>query len=351
MASATTSDFVMTATKSDAPPFSLIEQKSLLTRLAEELARAWHEFRRDPRGFLRNLFADDTKDAKRRRRLYFGLAGALAIHAVLLTMIAVIGWRSLAAPKGPDERVETWVVSPNIGTPATPESKPATPHGEKDAGGGHGGAPESPPPTRGVVPQSSSQPQIVKPLAPSPPMPSLPIPATVPGMDSPPVTAQLGVPNGNIAEAPAPGSGSRDGLGGGNDTGAGTTDGPGGGPGRRGKGAAEGNGGRPGGVETTPGVIDWRRPPQSGYTPFVWTYRARAITTAEAQANKAMGTVLLRVTLNANGTISDIEVVSPVPYMTESAIDALQRCKFRPATVNGVPVTLTHVLIRQEVHY
>src|SRR6185295_11806034 len=99
MASATTSDFVATATKVAAPPFSLIEQKSLLARLAEELARAWHELTRDPRGFIRSLFADDTKDAKRRRRLYFGLAGALVVHGLLLTVIVVIGWRSLAASK------------------------------------------------------------------------------------------------------------------------------------------------------------------------------------------------------------------------------------------------------------
>src|SRR4051794_11554126 len=99
MASVTTSDFVAAATKSDAPPFSLIEQKSLLARLAEELARTSHELARDPRGFLRDLFADDTKDAKRRRRIYFGLAGALVIHAVLLTVIIVIGWRSLTAPQ------------------------------------------------------------------------------------------------------------------------------------------------------------------------------------------------------------------------------------------------------------
>src|SRR5689334_7166090 len=99
MASVTTSDFVKTATRNVAPPFSLIEQKSLLARLAEEITRAAREFTRDPRAFLRDLFADDTKDAKRRRRLYFGLAGALVVHAALLTLIAVIGLRHLTAPK------------------------------------------------------------------------------------------------------------------------------------------------------------------------------------------------------------------------------------------------------------
>src|SRR5215475_7898387 len=99
MASLTTSDFVATATRVTPPPFSLIEQKGLLARLVEELSRAWRELTRNPRGFIRDLFANDTRDAKRRRRLYFGLSGALVIHAVLLTVIAVIGWRSLAAAK------------------------------------------------------------------------------------------------------------------------------------------------------------------------------------------------------------------------------------------------------------
>ena len=52
MASVTTGDFVTTATPSSAPPFSLIEHKSLPARLAEELARAWREITRDPRGFF-----------------------------------------------------------------------------------------------------------------------------------------------------------------------------------------------------------------------------------------------------------------------------------------------------------
>src|SRR5205085_9187468 len=97
MASVTTGDFVTTAAEPGAPPFSLIEPKGLASRLAEELARAAREFARDPRAFIGDLFTDDTRDAKRRRRIYVGLAGALVVHAVLLTVIAVIGWRHLSA--------------------------------------------------------------------------------------------------------------------------------------------------------------------------------------------------------------------------------------------------------------
>src|SRR5438270_13404813 len=117
MASATTGDFVTTATKREAPPFSLIEPKSLPARLAEELARATREFTGDPRAFFRDLFADDTRDAKRRRRIYFGLAAALAVHAVLLTVIAVIGWRSLTAPPDGDYIVHRLDVPPQPHAP------------------------------------------------------------------------------------------------------------------------------------------------------------------------------------------------------------------------------------------
>jgi len=351
MASATTSDFVATATKVAAPPFSLIEQKSLLARLAEELARAWHELTRDPRGFIRDLFADDTKDAKRRRRLYFGLAGALVIHALLLIVIAVIGWRSLAASK---ETAQV-IMLPGLASVPPKVEEPATniPHGEKDGGGGSGGHPHSPPATKGPLPPSSTRPQMVSPSAPSKPLPSLPVQATVVGPDSPPpaVNVQPGIPTGAIAEAPAPGEGSRGGLGGGPDTGAGTGSGPGGGPGKNGgKGATDGNVGLPGGKNIITGPIAFNRLKDfPGNTGITWIRRPHPIITPEAQANKVRGEVWLKATFNADGTITDIDVLHDVPYMTESAKEALLHSRFRPATINGQAVTLIGVPVRINV--
>jgi hypothetical protein len=60
--------------------------------------------------------------------------------------------------------------------------------------------------------------------------------------------------------------------------------------------------------------------------------------------------VLLRATFNANGTITDIEVVQPVEYMTDSAIQALEQSRFRPATLFGKPVTLRRVLVQVRVY-
>jgi TonB family protein len=125
--------------------------------------------------------------------------------------------------------------------------------------------------------------------------------------------------------------------------------GPGEGPGRRG-GRGDGDLGEPDGKGSK--VVAWNVPKKpAGYVPFSWIYRARAVVTPEAQANKVVGTVLLRATLNADGTITDIEIINPVPYMTESAVESLRRCRFRPASVNGVPITLTRVPIRIDVHY
>jgi len=61
--------------------------------------------------------------------------------------------------------------------------------------------------------------------------------------------------------------------------------------------------------------------------------------------------VVLRATFNADGTITDIEVAMPVDYMTESAIESLRRSTFRPATVNGIPITVRKVPIKIYVHY
>jgi TonB family protein len=349
MASATTSDFVTTATKPDAPPFALIEPKSLPARLAEEIARAAGEFLRDPGGFLHNLFTDDTRDAKRRRRIYFGLAAALVVHALLLTVIVVIGWRSLTAPKE-EARV---ILLPGLAQapPTVKDSTAETPKGDKDGGGGSGGAHDSPPVTKGPLPQSSPQPQIIQPTAPSRSMPSLPVQATVVGPDSPPpsVDVPAGIPTGTIAEAPAPGAGSGGGIGGGNNSGAGTGNGSGAGTGKEGgRGATPGNVGLPDGKSAITGPIPYNRLREiPGSTGISWMRRLYATITPEAQEHKIQGEVWLRATFNADGTITDIEVIQPLPYgMTESAIEALKRCKFRPATIQGQPVTLTKVPVR-----
>jgi Gram-negative bacterial TonB protein C-terminal len=349
MASATTSDFVTTATRPEAPPFALIEPKSLPARLAEEIARAAGEFLRDPSGFLHNLFTDDTRDAKRRRRIYFGLAGALVVHALLLTVIVVIGWRSLTAPKENDVVVQRLDLPSQL---AEGNTKPKAANGDQVTGGG--GVETAPPVTKGTPPPTSPAPQIVKPFAPPIEHPALPVTPTIKGPEAaPPAVEMPGLPNGATDTPPSPGTGKRDGIGGREGSGAGPNGGPGGGrPSGNGTNPNGNSNGTPNGTATPTDVL-FNGPKPPGYVPFAWIRGGRPtpIITPEAQEHKVIGRVLLRATFNADATISDIEVINPVDYMTESAVESLRRSKFRPATINGVPITVRRVPVYIDVHY
>lgn len=356
MATVTTSELVKMASALDAPPFSLLEQKGLLARLGEEIARASGEIARDPRGFICELFADDTKDAKRRRKLYFGLAGALVAHVALLALVAFIGWRSLTAPKeGPESAImlPSKLIEKSPDAPKTDEPKSDLPRGEINKGGGSGGNHSVLPPSKGVLPQMRPIPQVVGFTPSTVPEPALPVQPTIVGPDSPPPPpdATIGDPNGK-GKTFSNGSGSGEGIGTGNGSGIGNNDGPGGGG--KGGGSGKGNPGSPGvpeGTAAPQGPFPFNRLKELGGSGIVWLHRPTPVTTPEAQAQKVIGDVWLRATFNADGTVTDVEVIREVPFMTESAIESLKRSRFRPAMIKGQPVTLTNVPIIMRVHY
>jgi TonB family protein len=358
MASVMTSDFVRTDSRNDALPFSMIEQKGLIARLAEELLRASREMARDPRGFIRNLLFDGAKDTKRRRLIRIGLLCALAAHLALIGIIVVLGWNRTATAPVEEQTIYTvTMVPPTAHNPhgQSGASKGEDSRGKNDGGGGGGGQNNPLPASGGALPKMAPAQQVVHPLAPTSPSRVMPIPATIVGPQSaePPPNVALGIPTGQVDAPPSPGSGTGGGIGSGKGTGAGSGDGPGAGPGRDG---GSGGGGRlsgePNGTGSVPGILAFNDPQKpSGFSPFTWTYRPTPIVTPEAQANKVSGTVLLRATFSSNGVITDIEIVNPVPFMTDSAVEALRRSRFRPATVNGKPVTLVRVPVRINVHY
>jgi periplasmic protein TonB len=352
MASITTSEFVRTASHVDAPPFSLIEQKGLIARLAEEFARASSELARDPRGFIRAIFADDAVDAKRRRKIRILLAYAVVAHVALVALIAFLGWHHLVQPKADTSDLRVDMVKFPQKPVDKPEDAPSEmPRGTKVGGGGGGGNHSLLPASKGVTPQMRSLPQVVRFNPPTSPNPTLAVQPTIVGPDSPPPPpdAPIGDPKGKGTEF-SNGPGSGEGVG----PGIGSGVGEGGGPGaRKGEEGGPGNKGRPGapnGGEGFSGPIPFNRfkeiPGSSGIT---WIRRPRPVTTAEAQANRVKGEVWMLATFRADGTISDIEVIREVPFMTESAIESLKQARFRPATVNGQPITLTRVPIRVNV--
>ncbi len=57
------------------------------------------------------------------------------------------------------------------------------------------------------------------------------------------------------------------------------------------------------------------------------------------------GDVVLRVVVEANGSIGRIETVAPAPFgMTEAAVDAVRKWTYRPARVSGQPVAVWKVI-------
>ena len=61
--------------------------------------------------------------------------------------------------------------------------------------------------------------------------------------------------------------------------------------------------------------------------------------TAEARRNQTQGEVILRVTLGADGTVTNIEPITSLPDgLTEQASKAARLIKFVPASRNGSPV-------------
>jgi TonB family protein len=219
-----------------------------------------------------------------------------------------------------------------------------------DSGQSGGGREEAPPVTKGTPPPTSPAPQIVKPFAPPVEHASLPVMATIKGPEStpPPVALPVGLPNGATDAPPSPGEGKRDGIGGRDGSGAGGNGGPGANKGTE-RNPNSSNGAPNGSPSPTDMVYSATKPP--GFLSFTWIRRATPIITPEAQEHRAAGRVLLRATFNADGTITDIEIINQVDYMTDSAVDALRRSKFRPATINGVPITVRRVPVYIDVHY
>ncbi|HQQ77456.1 MAG TPA: energy transducer TonB, partial [Thermoanaerobaculia bacterium] len=64
-----------------------------------------------------------------------------------------------------------------------------------------------------------------------------------------------------------------------------------------------------------------------------------------AKRMKLGGDVVLRVVVEANGTIGRIETVTGAPFgMTEAATDAVRKWTYRPARVNGQAVAVWKVI-------
>lgn len=244
---------------------------------------------------------------------------------------------------------DDYLLAPLTEVAPMPIEEEAKKDNDKDGGGGGGGgrenkkpasAGELPSQTRDPIPQP---PQVLPRLT----NPSLPQIQRTEGDIKRDRTERVGIPGslngdassgsgsgGGIGEGRGTGAGNGRGTGEGNGIGSGSGNGNGDGNGD-GNGNGNGNGNR---ARTTPPPerpsgpttgIQIRSKPRPGYTDT-------------ARQNNVQGTVMLRVTFQANGTIGSISAIKGLPNgLTEKAIAAARQISFTPAMRNGRPYSVT----------
>ncbi len=353
---------------------TILVEEGLLARLAArvlEVARESEltlpEFKRDPLGFTGRFvkgYAAATRDALARENVGVGALAGFTIVLGTVGLIVALGWLNkanggMAAGNVREEMVLTgWVED-------VPEAKPtpdATGAGaakegngggmkeklERPGGGGGGGRLEAAPANVGKLPPGSLLPQVLAPDPKPPVIENAKLPTAVTIQADPvlfppdPRALPYGDPKSKATElssGPGTGNGIGDGKGGGVGPGSGTGYGPGEGH-NTGGGPAKLGGGGPGAGLGAP--YDYARPHKVGEV----TRKAQIVSrpeplyTEEARKNQITGSVSLRMILNANGTVSNIQALSRLPDgLTEKAMDAARRIQFTPAEKDGRKVS------------
>jgi len=57
----------------------------------------------------------------------------------------------------------------------------------------------------------------------------------------------------------------------------------------------------------------------------------------EARAARIQGVVVLQATIDRQGNVSNVSVVSGHPLLNEAALDAVKQWRYRPVLLNGQP--------------
>jgi TonB family protein len=281
----------------------------------------------------------EQRGGELRRALMLG-AFVLIMGGAIFSVVLSI-YNSEAFVAGFDENLTNIVYAP-VDEPIELEPEPVTEKDQEQGGGGRGGNNDPNPVSKGQYANQSDDPKIA-PTVNSYRLknPEIPIQMETKGVVRRPLTND---PYGDPAskfDVPSDGPGSGGGQGTGPDRGQGTGPGPGAGP-NSGPGIGPGPGG-PGGRPRD--EDDDKKPPPlivGPTTAIKIISKPRAIYTDAARKNQIAGTVTLRVTFMANGTIGNIAVVSGLPEgLTEQAITAARNIQFEPAKRGGVAQTVT----------
>jgi protein TonB len=239
------------------------------------------------------------------------LVHAIAIAALILPYYISQWLHPVQAAK-----VEVVDISPYL--PQLP------PSANKAGGGGGGGARTPTPPSKGKAPEFAKM-QMAPPEVTMPKIkPILPVQPTLlgpPELKLPQMAANnLGDPLG-VPGPPSQGPGFGGGIGTGQGTGIGSGTGGGLGPGQ---GAGTG-----GGVFSVGGNISAPIPIYKPEPPY----------SEQARKAKYQGTVVLWIIVDAQGNVTDAQVVKPLGMgLDENAVSTVKTWKFKPAMRNGVPV-------------
>ncbi len=203
---------------------------------------------------------------------------------------------------------------------------PQLPPSANRAGGGGGGGARTPtPPSKGKVPEFSkiqfAPPEVnlpkVKPLLPMPPTLLGPPELKLPQM----AQNNFGDPLQGVPGPPSAGPGYGGGIGTGQGTGIGSGTGGGLGPGH--------GGGTGGGAYSVGGNVSAPIPIYKPEPPY----------SEQARKAKYQGTCVLWIVVDAQGNVTDAQVVKPLGMgLDENALKTVRTWKFKPAMRNGAPV-------------
>jgi len=280
----------------------------------------------------------EEKNVKTRNMLLLGATAFALVFAFGLTIKSLMDYDlGVGAIEG-DKLFSAVIVDEPMATEPEEEQKKDD---DEDGGGGGGGKEDPEPVNQGDLPDQTKNP--VRPPDPNVmrlPDPAIPLP--------PPSTegtrkfdkkfGQWGDPNSKftgLSSGPGTGGGMGTGVGTGAGSGRGTGTGSGSGSGYGsgngdgdGDGSGDGAGGRGGPPPTTRSSVT---------TPLQIISKPKATYTDAARTNNVQGSVRLKITLLANGSVGSITPVTRLPHgLTEQAIAAARNIRFKPKMINGV---------------
>ncbi len=279
----------------------------------------------------------EEKNVKQRNMLLLGSA----VFCLTVALVAVV-WslfdKDLGVGAIDSDKLFSAVI---VDEPMVTEEEHEQKKKDDDSGGGGGGGKEKPDPVnQGDLPDQSKTPS--RPPDPTVPRlenPSLMLmpPQTEGTKKFPKIYGQWGDPNSkyaNLSSGPGTGGGMGTGAGTGAGSGRGTGTGSGSGSGY-GSGDGDGNGDGSGSGSGTGGP-----PPKTTSSvtqPLQILSKPKATYTDAARTNNVQGSVRLKITLLANGSVGSITPVTRLPHgLTEQAIAAARNIRFKPKMINGV---------------